>query len=125
MFDRIVSDLLSLYKPLEFDLNNENLGEHLSLIFTSQLFDRFSQLKKIDNKHVQTFYKNNKNVLTIEIQRMAIKITLNAKYGKLRDEYGLMRDVSNLGHWGSGDYQVKFDNPEKFNELFNLVEQIY
>jgi hypothetical protein len=54
-----------------------------------------------------------------------IKITFNAKIGTLKDDKKLLRDVSNVGHWGNGDYQIKLENEAHFKDVLKLIKQIY
>lgn len=35
-----------------------------------------------------------------------LKIFINVPKGKLVDEKEYCRDISNLGHWGNGDYEL-------------------
>jgi predicted transport protein len=125
MFDRLATELISNNKPIEFNQHSDELGKHLCEIFTLELLQAFPLLKAEDKKHVSVYYKKTKNIVTVETQRTAIKVTLNAKYGTLDDENRLLRNVSNIGHWGSGDYQIKLENPDNFKIVFDFINQIY
>ncbi len=52
-------------------------------------------------------FKKDKNIIDIQIQKKKLKLFINAKYGTLDDAKKLARDVSNIGHWGNGDYQLR------------------
>lgn len=68
-------------------------------------------------------YKQNSNICDIEVQKSAIKITINVKSGKLDDPKKLTKDVSNLGHWGNGDYELRVDSDKDLEYIMSLVKQ--
>ena len=71
------------------------------------------------------FVKNSSNVVDFEIQKKALKITINLPKGKLEDPRKLARDVSNIGKWGNGDYQIKVENDNDFEYIMSLIKQSY
>jgi len=71
------------------------------------------------------FVKNSSNVVDLEIQKKALKITINLPKGKLEDPRKLARDVSNIGKWGNGDYQIKVENDNDFEYIMSLIKQSY
>jgi predicted transport protein len=48
-----------------------------------------------------------KNFVDIVIYKSNITLFLNIKKGTLNDPKKIARDVSNIGHWGNGDYEMK------------------
>ena len=85
----------------------------------------FKGLEESEGRLVKVFYKNKRNILSVEIQTAAIKITINAKKGSIKDSKNLLRDVSKIGHWGNGDYQIKLENDIHFDDVLEMIEQIY
>lgn len=61
----------------------------------------------------------------IVMQNKGIRLFLNAKKGTLKDPEGITRDVSEVGHWGNGDYEVHFPlkNDTEIDYVFNLLRQ--
>ncbi|MGH9953361.1 MAG: hypothetical protein ACRD5J_17215 [Nitrososphaeraceae archaeon] len=47
------------------------------------------------------------------------------KKGTLNDLKNMTRDVSNVGHWGNGDYEVKISKPTDIGYLLSLIRQSY
>ncbi len=70
-------------------------------------------------------YKLATNFVDIEIWNKKLKVYLNVKSGNLNDPEKLAADVSDIGHWGNGDYRVEIDNENKLNALFELIRQSY
>lgn len=52
------------------------------------------------------FKINNTNVFDVSFLKYKLKIFINLPKGKLVDEKEYCRDISNLGHWGNGDYEL-------------------
>lgn len=70
------------------------------------------------------FILNGSNVIDIEPIGNSLKVFLNAAKGKLKDPYGITRDISKVGHHGNGDYLVELKNSEKLNKLIELVKSL-
>ncbi|MGC8691296.1 MAG: DUF5655 domain-containing protein [Caldisericum sp.] len=65
------------------------------------------------------------NFTDVEIHKKELKVYLNLKKGELNDPKGLARDVSEIGHWGNGDYQLHIGGDEDLDYIFSLVKQSY
>jgi predicted transport protein len=63
------------------------------------------------------------NVVDICIQRNALKLWLNLFAGELDDPKGIARDVSNIGHWGNGDYEIRMENTDNLEYILSLIKQ--
>ena len=68
-------------------------------------------------------FKLTKNLVDIELQAKSIKIWINMKKGQLDDPKKLMRDVSETGHGGNGDYEVTVKDTENIEYIMSLVKQ--
>ncbi|CEN81217.1 DUF5655 domain-containing protein [Paraclostridium sordellii] len=71
------------------------------------------------------FAYKNKIMLDIRLQKKALKIWLNASYGMLDDSKGIARDVSKVGHWGNGDYEIQISNDDDLEYIYSLIKQLY
>lgn len=63
------------------------------------------------------------NVVDIHIQKNALKIWLNLQQGDLDDPKELARDVSSIGHWGNGDYEIVIRTDEELEYILSLIKQ--
>jgi len=70
-------------------------------------------------------FKSRTNVIDVEIQRNALKFWINMKKNSLDDPKHIMRDVSNIGRFGNGDYELKITNDENIEYLMSLIKQSY
>ncbi len=97
----------------------------------SELYSRFRSaiLNMIDGVDVKpqklyiAFKKDNKNLVDILIQNSGLKIFINVKAGRLDDPKGLARDISKIGHWGNGDYEVYASDTKNLEYILSLIKQ--
>jgi predicted transport protein len=75
-------------------------------------------------KHYIAFIANT-NFVDVLPQQGQIKVWLNLKKGELKDFKNLARDVSNIGHWGNGDYEIILRTDDDFDYLRPLIAQSY
>jgi len=69
------------------------------------------------------FKKDRRNIADIEIQNKSLKMFINIPKGQLDDPKNITRDVSVLGHWGNGDYELKITDDLLFEYIMSLVKQ--
>jgi len=76
-------------------------------------------LKKYIAFHAKT------NVTDVVVLKKSLKIFINLPTGKLDDPKKLARDVSEVGHWGNGDYQIQISADDELEDIISLVRQSY
>ncbi len=70
-------------------------------------------------------FKAKTNFLDVQPQSRLLKCVINIKSGKLRDSKKISRDISKLGHFGSGDYDFSISSLEDIQRVLDLIEQSY
>ena len=97
---------------------------------TAELYEKFKAaiLNLTDGIEVkpQKFYiafKKGKNVTDIAILKKSLKLFINVKAGLLDDPKKLAQDVSSIGHWGNGDYQIQVEDDKDLEYIMSLVKQ--
>ncbi|MFZ3168718.1 MAG: DUF5655 domain-containing protein [Candidatus Methanoperedens sp.] len=70
-------------------------------------------------------FDSQRNFVGILPQKRKLKIWLNLGKGQLNDPNKIARDVSNLGHWGNGDYEINFSPGDELLYLMTLIKQSY
>lgn len=68
-------------------------------------------------------FVSGRNVVDIHPQRKALKMWINMTTGELDDPKGITRDVSSIGHWGNGDYELQINSDEDFEYILSLIKQ--
>ena len=73
-------------------------------------------------------YKLTTNFVDVVIMKDGLKIFLNVPSGKLENPNGIARDLTQpkkIGHWGNGDYELKFEDESQIDAVMSLVRQSY
>ena len=70
-----------------------------------------------------SFKKTNSHICALEIQKNGIKLTINVAKGHLEDSKQLTRDISTVGHFGNGDYELKISDTKYLEYIMSLVKQ--
>ncbi len=131
-YPNLDAETLEKYKPKKdkkekevYDLNSYNFGSH-----SRELFDILSkEIKALDERITENFnqdyisYKFSKNFVDIVVQTKDLKLYLNMKFNELQDEKKLARDMTNKGHLGNGDIEVKLETKENIPYCLGLIKQ--
>jgi len=65
------------------------------------------------------------NFIYIVLRKSNLTIFINMKKGSLVDPKKIARDVSNIGHWGHGDYEIKLTDSTDLGYIMTLIKQSY
>lgn len=65
------------------------------------------------------------NITDVVVLKKSLKIFINLPKGKLEDSKKLARDVSEVGHWGNGDYQIQINTDDELEYIISLVRQSF
>ncbi|GAA9293900.1 DUF262 and DUF1524 domain-containing protein [Helicobacter pylori] len=131
-YPKLDAETLEKYKPKKdkkekkvYDLSSYKFGSH-----SRELLDILSKgIKALDEKIVENFnqdyisYKFSKNFVDIVVQTKDLKLYLNMKFNELQDEKNLARDMTNKGHLGNGDIEVKLETKENIPYCLGLIKQ--
>ncbi len=90
-----------------------------------QIKERIMELDNIDMqpKKLNIAFKGSKNIVDVELRSKDIKVIINLKKGELDDPKSLSKDVSEIGHWGNGDYELKLINDDDLDYVMSLIKQ--
>ncbi|MFP5042286.1 DUF5655 domain-containing protein [Parasediminibacterium sp. JCM 36343] len=69
------------------------------------------------------FKVNNNIFCDIVLQGKGLKVYVNLKSGDLQDQKRIARDVSNVGHWGNGSYEIKLSDLDDIDYVLSLLKQ--
>jgi len=82
-------------------------------------------ISKIVKKKYIT-YRNNKRVFCcVHVYSSGLRIWLKLKYNRLNNPPSFARDVSNIGHWGTGDVELRVDDLSQIPEAISLIKQSF
>lgn len=78
---------------------------------------------EVQPKKQYVAFKDSNNIADIVIQKNSLKLFINLKIGELDDPKLVSRDVSNVGHWGNGDYEIILNSDEYLEYILSLIKQ--
>ncbi len=131
-YPKLDAETLEKYKPKKdkkekkvYDLSSYKFSSH-----SRELFDILSKgIKALDERITESFmkayiaYKFKTNFVDIVVQTKDLKLYLNMKFNELQDEKNLARDMTNKGHLGNGDIEVKLETKENIPHCLGLIKQ--
>lgn len=123
------AETLEKYKPKKekkvYDLSSYKFGSH-----SRELFDILSkEIKALDERITEKFnqeyisYMFDKNFVDIVPLKNGLKLYLNMPFNELQDEKNLARDMTNKGHLGNGDIEIKLETKENIPYCLGLIKQ--
>lgn len=122
-------------EPSKNDVNKEVVvyteEDHLAKVSENikrlyeELKNRILELDDIDVdvKKLYIAFKGSRNIVDIGFNKNEIKIYINMKKGTLQDPLNIARDISNVGHWGNGDYWVIINKEDDVDNVIFLIKQ--
>ncbi|MGL2850880.1 GmrSD restriction endonuclease domain-containing protein [Helicobacter pylori] len=128
-YPKLDAETLEKYKPKKekkvYDLSSYKFSSH-----SRELFDILrKEIKALDERITEKFnqdyisYMFDKNFVDIVVQNKDLKLYLNMKFNELQDEKNLARDMTNKGHLGNGDIEVKLETKEDIPYCLGLIKQ--
>ncbi|GAA8176822.1 hypothetical protein HpDR147_16090 [Helicobacter pylori] len=128
-YPNLDAETLEKYKPKKekkvYDLSSYKFGSH-----SRELFDILSkEIKALDERITEKFNQEyiscmfDKNFVDIVVQNKDLKLYLNMPFNELQDEKNLARDMTNKGHLGNGDIEIKLETKENIPYCLGLIKQ--
>ena len=100
----------------------------LACVHAVGLKDRILNLgTDIETKATKLYvvFKAQNNLVSVVFQKSQLKLILALPKGALNDPYNHARDISNVGHWASGDYEATIKTDTDLDEIMPLIKQAY
>lgn len=77
----------------------------------------------IEYKKLYIAFKSNTNIVDLEIYNSKIIMFINLKKGKLPEGTSILKDISNVGHHGNGDYCIDLKSMEDFEKSIPYIKE--
>lgn len=113
---------------LEFHLRDKS--QHVQQLF-DQTRNGILALGASESEVIETpnklyvSYRHGKNFCEVQLMSKSLKLHLDIPASELNDPLNFARDVSGVGHWGTGDTEVRISSPDEIEYVLGLVEQSY
>ncbi|MGL2372743.1 GmrSD restriction endonuclease domain-containing protein [Helicobacter pylori] len=127
-YPKLDAETLEKYKQKgkkAYDLSSYKFGSN-----SRELFDILrKEIKALDERITEKFNQEyiscmfDKNFVDIVVQNKDLKLYLNMPFNELQDEKNLARDMTNKGHLGNGDIEVKLETKENIPYCLGLIKQ--
>ena len=118
-----VTDEIVVYTEDDLLVAGSDETRELYYKFKDGILNLADDIQVIANKLYIAFRKN-RNIVCMNIQKKQIRMWIVAKWGALDDAKGIATDVSNTGHWGTGDYEVNVNSDKDLEYIMSLVKQV-
>ncbi len=92
-------------------------------IYKNAILNLGADIEIKPQKMVVGFTQKGKVFADVLVLKSELKFWINLKIGKLDDPKLLIRDVSNVGHWGNGDYEIRIRDTTNLEYIMSLVKQ--
>lgn len=120
---KAIADEIKVYTEDDHRSNTSEEIYELYEQFRDTILNLASDIDIKPQKHYVAFKKDG-NVACLEMQKKKMKIHIGAKVGTLDDPKGIAKDVSNIGHYGTGDYEVQVDSDKDLEYIMSLIKQV-
>ena len=74
-------------------------------------------------RKIYVAYKAETNFVDVVAQATRLRLMLNLPFHELQDPRGIAKDVTNLGHWGNGNVEIRLNTPNELPYVIGLVRQ--
>ena len=101
-------DIISLY---------DNLKEYI--------LSQYDDIEIVHLKYYLVFKINNKIIASLSVLAKSLKTWINLKDSEISDPDNRIRNVSNIGHHGVGDYEFIINSEDDFYYFNRLFKQSY
>lgn len=139
LFDLINSNVAT---PIKDSITEKVVKQSVDKSFDEQLESTSDNLKELyysirdyilalgddvtENKlKLYSAFKKIKNIACIEVRVKSIMIYLRLNPNEITLENGFTRDVSKIGHWGTGDLEVTIKNVQDFEKTKKYIDKAY
>jgi predicted transport protein len=76
-------------------------------------------------KKLYVAYRTTQNIVCMEVQHKKVTLFLKLDPQKFPEQKGFLRDVSKVGHFGTGDIEITLQSLEDFERAKPLIQQSY
>ena len=135
-FPDLAPERLDAYRPQnELEPAAYSIEDHDNLAQGGEvrrLFDSFrKKVLDLDTCITEEFlklyiaYKAETNVVDVVAQRKNLKLWLNLDFHELHDPRGIARNVTDIGHHGNGNIELRLESEEDIPYVMGLVRQAF
>lgn len=115
----------------EYDEDHHLRGKPQEVVELFKALDKFC--RELDPARVQRVYlakyikyMHGKNTFCcVCVKKSKLRVWLKLNYSDLENPPEYVRDVSKIGHWGTGDVEIAIDSIQKFQSVKSLIQKSF
>lgn len=117
-----------LYKAGKYTEEHHLKGKPVEVVELYRTLDKYCRelaLKSVKKQYLAKYisYKIGKAIFcTVHLHKNGLKIWLKLDYSDVNNPPDFVRDVTNIGHWGVGNLEVRIDSFDKFQYAKQLIK---
>lgn len=118
---KVTKEIITYDEDYHLDDKSDDIQELYESFKTAIL--NLSDDITVDYRKLYIAFKKKYNFVDIHIQKKSLKMWINLKAGDLDDPKNLAKDVSSIGHWGNGDYEISVQDTKDLEYIMSLIKQ--
>ena len=122
--DKVSSEIIVYNEDIHFSKTNNEVIEIYNEI-KDRVLSFGSDITIVPRKYYVAFKRSEKNFWCVQFLDKGLWTWLNLKMGELEDTKNITRDVSQIGHYGTGDYRLAIKKMEDIDYAIQLIFQAY
>lgn len=124
-------ETIERYAPQDDQVKQSYNIEHYGMdMFTKMLYMKLHEtIMEVEPKAKEEFkklyiaHKLKTNFVDVVPQKAGLRISVNLDFDEVYDPEGICRDVTDLGRWGNGDVEIRFESLEKLDAVMEIIKQ--
>lgn len=124
-------ETIERYAPQDDQVKQSYDIEHYGMdMFTKMLYMKLHEtIMEVEPKAKEEFkklyiaHKLKTNFVDVVPQKAGLRISVNLDFDEVYDPEGICRDVTDLGRWGNGDVEIRFESLEKLDAVIEIIKQ--
>ena len=108
-----------------YDIEHYNMDMFAKMLYL-KLHDTIMEVEpkaKVEYKKLYIAHKLKTNFVDVVPQRSGLRLAVNLDFDEVYDPEGICKDVTDLGRWGNGDVEIRFDSLEKLDAVMEIIKQ--
>lgn len=94
-------------------------------IFRNAILNLHHDMETVFRKQCISFRIDKSILCDIVTLKKGLKLFINKKSGELNDPKNITRDVSSIGHWGNGDYEIVITDDSQLEYILSLIKETF
>lgn len=128
---KLDEETIERYAPQDEQVKQSYGIEHYGMdLFTKMLYMKLHEAimvvepkAKEEFKKLYIAHKLKTNFVDVVPQKAGLRISVNLDFDEVYDPEGICRDVTDLGRWGNGDVEIRFESLEKLDAVMEIIKQ--